>query len=92
VLAKIKASYLPGLQRCYKKGLLGDAALAGKIDIAFTVAENGTVTDAEAHGLTSEVDGCVQDQMTRWRFTQPKDKDGDPTDASFQIALALTAS
>jgi hypothetical protein len=83
---------MPGLQRCYKKGLAGDGDLAGKINISFTVAENGSVTDAEAHGLNSEVDGCVQDQMTRWRFTQPKDQDGDPTDASFAISLQLTAS
>lgn len=93
VLHKISSVYMTGLQRCYKKGLLHDASLGGKIAISFTVNDKGQVEDASAHGVTSEVDACVQAQMAGWHFTIPRDKDGGAaTDASFQLALALQPS
>ena len=30
--------------------------------------------------------------MDAWRFPFPRDKDGDPTDVSFHVSLALQAS
>ena len=89
VLAKINGPYMVGLQHCYKIGLMRDNALSGKVLVSFTVEEHGRVTDPEAAGVTPEVDECIKGQMARWHFGIPKDKDGDPTEASFAITLQL---
>lgn len=92
VLQKIRINYMPGLQRCYKAGLASDGSLGGKIDIAFTVGENGAVQGPSANGLTNQVDACIAGQMASWRFPIPRDKAGDPDEASFQVALVLRAN
>lgn len=92
VLAKIRDFYMSGLQRCYRRGLVDDATLSGKVSITFTVDSHGAVKDPEATGLTDKVDSCISDQMNAWRFAFPKDKNGDPTDVTFHVALALQAS
>jgi hypothetical protein len=89
VLDKINSVYMNGLVRCYRKGLVGDASLSGKVSVSFTVTERGSLEDPSARGVTSEVDACVQTQMGSWRFPIPKDKDGDPDTASFALVLAL---
>ncbi|MFN0251701.1 MAG: AgmX/PglI C-terminal domain-containing protein [Kofleriaceae bacterium] len=90
VLDKINLVYMQGLQRCYKKGLSEDGSLSGKIAMAFTVTERGTLEDQSATGVADKVDNCVTDLMATWRFPIPKDKDGDPTDKSFKLSLQLT--
>jgi hypothetical protein len=92
VLSKINTVYMQGLQRCYRKGLLGEATLAGKIKMGFSVTERGGLDDIEASGVSSEVDACISTQMQSWRFPIPKDKDGDPTDQAFKLVLALQPS
>ncbi|MDB4963266.1 MAG: hypothetical protein JWP01_3265 [Myxococcales bacterium] len=92
VLSKITTVYMQGLQRCYRKGLLGEASLAGKIKMGFSVTERGGLDDIEASGVSSEVDTCISTQMQSWRFPIPKDKDGDPTDQEFRLVLALQPS
>lgn len=92
VLAKINTVYMTGLVRCYKKGLLGDATLGGKVALSFTVTERGGLADSHASGVTDEVDGCISTLMQSWRFMIPRDKDGDPTDASFKLGLVLQPS
>jgi hypothetical protein len=89
VLAKINGVYLAGLQRCYSLGQKDDATLEGKIAIELTVDIHGRVTDPSASGLTSKVDGCISNFMTTWHFTTPKDKSGEPTEATFKVALVL---
>lgn len=92
VVDRINTVYMPHLQRCYRKGLLGDATLAGKIRLSFTVGEQGRLDDIEAHGVSSEVDHCVSTAMSAWKFAIPRDKDGDPTDQGFRLVLALQPS
>jgi hypothetical protein len=92
VLAKIQTSYMTGLQRCYRKGLVGDASLAGRVSISFTVDSHGALKDPDAQGVNAQVDACIAGQMDAWRFPFPRDKDGEPTEVSFHVALALQAS
>jgi hypothetical protein len=89
VLAKINGAYMPGLVRCYRLGLNHDQSLKGKIAIAFTVNETGRVTEAEAHGVGTGVDTCIQHLMTGWHFTSPRTPTGEPTDANFEVSLQL---
>jgi hypothetical protein len=92
VLQRIQALYLSGMQRCYARGLATDPSLSGKIAVSFTVDERGHVSDAEASGVDPQVSSCIAALMGSWRFVPPKDKAGDPTDASFRISLALRPS
>jgi hypothetical protein len=89
VLAKINGAYMPGLVRCYRLGLNHDQSLKGKIAIAFTVNETGRVTEADAHGVGTGVDTCIQHLMTGWHFSSPRTPSGEPTDANFEVSLQL---
>ena len=92
ILEKIRTAYMPGLMRCYKKGLVDDASLGGKVKVAFTVTETGGVADPEASGLTKPVDACIASQMATWRFPVSRDKDGDAIDLDVALTLALVPS
>jgi hypothetical protein len=89
VLAKIMSAYMSGLKRCHKETLKKDPSARGKVTLKFTVNESGRVASSAAKGFDSELDACIKSRMETWRFNEPKDSDGDPTDASFQITLAL---
>lgn len=89
VLSKIQSAYMAGLKRCYKEHLKTDPSARGKITLSLTVNETGRTTQGAAKGFASEVDDCISGQMTSWRFPVPKDKDGEPTEASFAITLQL---
>jgi hypothetical protein len=89
VLAKIQSAYMAGLKRCYKQYLNKDASARGKVTLSLTINETGRTVKGNAKGFASEVDSCIEGLMTSWRFPIPKDKDGDPTEASFAITLQL---
>ena len=50
------------------------------------------MTDPEAVRCRRKLDSCISGQMSTWRFPIPRDKDGQPTDVSFHVALALRPS
>ncbi len=89
VLAKIQTAYMAGLKRCYKEYLKKDASARGKVMLALTINETGRTTKGAAHGFAGEVDDCITGLMGSWRFPIPHDKDGDATEANFQIGLQL---
>ena len=89
VLAKIQSAYMAGLKRCYKEHLKKDASARGKVTLSLTVNETGRTTSGKAKGFASEVDTCISNQMSSWRFPVPKDSDGEATEASFAITLQL---
>ncbi|HEY5925114.1 MAG TPA: AgmX/PglI C-terminal domain-containing protein [Kofleriaceae bacterium] len=89
VLSKIQSAYMAGLKRCYKDYLKKDASARGKVTLDLTVNETGRTVKGAAKGFANEVDDCITGQMASWRFPVPKDKDGEPTEASFRIALQL---
>jgi hypothetical protein len=89
VLAKIQSAYMAGLKRCYKEFLKKDASARGKVTLALTINETGRTVQGAAKGFAGEVDDCIGNLMTGWRFPSPKDKDGEATEASFAITLQL---
>jgi hypothetical protein len=89
VLAKIQSAYMAGLKRCYKEYLKKDASARGKVTLSLTVNETGRTVKGSAKGFAGEVDECIGTLMTGWRFPIPKDKEGEPTEASFAITLQL---
>jgi len=89
VLRKIMQAYMAGLKRCHKDLLKTDPTARGKVTLAFTVSESGRVSRANVNGFNDGLDACIKSRVMTWRFPAPKDKDGDPTDADFQITLQL---
>ena len=89
VLSKIQSAYMAGLKRCYKTYLAKDASARGKVTLSLTINETGRTTSSGAKGFAGEVDSCIEGLMGSWRFPIPKDKDGEPTEASFAITLQL---
>ena len=89
VMAKIQSAYMAGLKRCYREYLKKDASARGKVTLSLTINETGRTVKGAAKGFASEVDDCISNLMTGWRFPIPKDKEGDPTEASFAITLQL---
>ena len=89
IMAKITSSYMSGIKRCYTTYLKKDASARGKVVLSFTVNETGRAVQTAAHGFAGEVDDCIGNLMTTWRFPIPKDKDGEATEASFAITLQL---
>jgi hypothetical protein len=89
VLRKIQSAYMSGLKRCYKEHLKTDPTARGGVQLSFTVNETGRTVGGRAKGFASEVDACISGLMNSWRFTVPKDQDGEPSEASFSIKLQL---
>ena len=89
VLRKIQSAYMSGIKRCQKQVLLRDPTARGKVKLGFTVNETGKTVSPKASGFDPDLDHCIETLMGSWRFDIPKDSDGEPTDASFEIGLQL---
>ncbi|MDB4957235.1 MAG: hypothetical protein JWO36_4804 [Myxococcales bacterium] len=89
VLAKIQSAYMAGLKRCYKEYLKKDASARGKVTLSLTINATGRTVKGSAKGFAAEVDQCIGNLMSSWRFPVPKDKDGEATEAAFAITLQL---
>jgi len=90
VLDRIGTLYMPNLQRCYALGLRTGARPGGKIMLAFTVTARGTLDNIKARGVSADVDRCVSNAMTAWKFAVPRTRDGAPTNQDLRIVLAAT--
>lgn len=86
VRAKIQSAYLAQIKRCYRDELRKDPVRRGKLTLTVRVSSTGSTKRSTAVGLAS---ACVQELMQRWRFPIPKDVDGEPTPASFEVTLQL---
>jgi outer membrane biosynthesis protein TonB len=91
LLETIEASYLGGLRRCYTARLKRDAGAGGKVVVTFTIDERGRLADGQATGVAKDIEACVERAMSRWAFPPPRNPDGTPTEATFRLALQLTA-
>jgi len=68
---------------CYENELQRQPNLRGRIEIAWRIARNGTVSSARRASSTmgnARVEGCIVRQVRRWRFPQP---DGGEVDVNF---------
>ncbi len=91
IIAKIRTTYIGGLQRCYKKSLGPQPGLAGKVALTFTVSEKGGVSDGKAAGVDDGFEQCVEGLMTRWGFSPVVDQDGDPIELDLGVTLQLSS-
>jgi biopolymer transport protein ExbD len=91
VLRKIQSLYQQGLKRCFQDALTRNPKLGGNVALSFTVDRQGKVVKPSAKGFDDDIDACMTSKMSTWRFPIPKDKDGEPTEATFTTKLVLVA-
>jgi hypothetical protein len=89
VLQKIQSTYMPGLKRCYRDHLAMHPDARGRLTLELTVDETGGTVSAAAHGFADEVDACIDNLMTTWRFPIPKTQTGAAKKASFAATMQL---
>jgi TonB family protein len=73
-IAKVVKSRMSMVKDCYEKELKRDPGLAGKVEIEFTIDEEGRVTEATvaSNSMSSDVVGtCIVGRIKRWRFPKP---------------------
>jgi hypothetical protein len=90
VVRKIEAVYMAGLKRCYRTHLKQNATAKGEVKLSLTVQEGGRVVVPRAAAFATEIGDCMGALLPSWRFPIPKDNDGEPMRAAFEIVLELT--
>ncbi len=73
-IAKVVQARKRMLQDCYEKELKRDPSLQGKIEIEFTIGEDGSVQSASIanNRMGSDAVGdCIVSRLRRWRFPKP---------------------
>ena len=85
----IRARYLQGIKRCHQIALKRDPTSHGRVTLRFTVTPTGGVSKSSVKGFDPSVDTCIHALTLHWRFGAPRDDDGKPTTAEFQIPLIL---
>jgi TonB family protein len=92
-MSKIRSTYTHGLKQCFQKVLKGDPNAAGTIKLKFTVGERGDVTKATLEGFGyAELDACVETKVMTWRFSAPKDADGEATTMTVKVSLPFSGA
>lgn len=89
VLSQIQTAYLASIRICYKEHLRKDPNARGKVTLSLTINESGRTTKGDARGFSREVDACITPLMASWRFQIPREREGQPTTASFAVSLLL---
>ncbi len=93
VAAKLTASYLPGIRRCYEELLRRRPGARGSLVVDFTVNAVGTLADPAVTTAGKATDdtlaGCARREMTSWRFPIPQSQYSEPRNARFTIELRL---
>lgn len=84
VLQKINSIYMPGIQRCYRKSLIADPTLSGKVTLAFQVDDSGRVLMDSG---SEKFDQCLARAVVGWRFTAPASE----TESHYRIGLVLAS-
>ena len=62
------------IERCYERELAKDPSLKGRLEIKWTIGEEGTVEQADVgeNDLGSAVANCSKGVVRRWRFAKPE--------------------
>ena len=94
IMKKIRGTYAHALKQCFKRVLKNDPDASGTIKLKFTVGERGNVTSSSLQGFGyDDLDACVKNKVdTTWRFTAPKDADGDATSITVKLSLPFSGT
>ncbi len=63
------------IQACYERGLRDDPSIAGRVQVAWTIASSGDVTGTRVQTSTlgaPSVERCILEKIEQWRFPAAK--------------------
>ncbi|MFO7567022.1 MAG: AgmX/PglI C-terminal domain-containing protein [Enhygromyxa sp.] len=76
VIRRVVRSHIQEIRDCYDLGLRKDPALAGRIEISFTIGPSGAVEQVAANDLDGFADpavpACIADAILTWTFPEPR--------------------
>jgi hypothetical protein len=80
----------PVLRHCYELELQKHPRLAGRVDLHFTIGEDGHVFDTRVDGAlpNDAVKSCMADELASWMF--PPVFDGGVTAVNYPLDLVTT--
>jgi TonB family protein len=90
-IAKVVRGRMKMVQDCYERELKRDPGLAGKIEIEFTIDEEGRVIEAVVanNKMGSDAVGdCIVSRLKRWRFPKP---DGGSVTVNFPFIFTASS-
>jgi TonB family protein len=77
VIQRVIRTQLGPVRRCYERAVAASPTLEGRIDVAFTIALDGSVHGAAIEHSTiasSTMEDCVLDAIRTWTFPRPADR------------------
>ena len=82
------AAYASGLVRCFVDELAAGGPDGARLTV--TLAVDGLGRSAPPpREPDGPLEACVASRMASWRFEPPRDEDGEPTDATFELSLGF---
>ncbi len=75
VIQQVIQRHMNELRYCYQRELTQDPSLAGRVEVKFVVARDGTVSSASVASSTlgnQAVDSCIVGRFLRFRFPEPR--------------------
>ena len=86
VFREVREYHQREIQGCFEEGLTRDPDMhGGRIVIAFTLLEDGSVADVGVQGFDAGVDACLSGRVKTWHFDNP-DRHRGPITLTFALA------
>ncbi len=85
-IKRIISERIPQVRACYERELKKNSGLAGKVLVAWTIREDGSVTSPKARTNTTgnrALVPCITKAVSKWRFP----KSGSPSDVEFPFVF-----
>ena len=89
IVPRIIRRHFDEVKSCYDQELSRQPALAGRIDVQFTIAPSGQISEASVRQSTlgnAYVESCIVAALRRWEF--PKPLDHHPVIVSYPFILS----
>jgi len=74
IIPRIIRTHFDEVKACYDQELFRQPTLAGRIDVLFTIAPSGRVSEASVQRSTlgnGYVEICIVEALRRWEFPKP---------------------
>jgi len=87
-IARVVRRRMKSVQACYERELKRNPSLSGKIEVEFTIGENGRIEEAliAYNGMGSKpVGNCIVSRIRRWKFPKP---DGGSVTVNFPFIFS----
>jgi hypothetical protein len=88
--AKLRSTYAPALQRCYRAALAKQPGVRGHLMLHITVNAAGGVEDLSITDAEPGLAACAKAAGAGWRFPIPRGPDGNPRSKTFRIGVMFS--